>query len=676
MRAEAVAAVLAHIGLGAGSAAPLWVADDGRFGAGPLRGRHGKDAAEHVGAGARAEARQRRLDELRAQLRAAGTRHTAEDATHRALREHRRQLRELRDHIPPTAEVDDAAAAAAGATRDAQRATEHHDELRRAAAVAFRAAEEQWARAQTVAADAGLPLDAAELHTISAAIADAAAVLRDLPGLLGTARRSLGDWHAAVDDWNTEIGAHAGAAAGARESTAQAEHAATELATVEASLGEEPERIAEQVAEAQQALTGLDEDVRATQSRHTDAGKAAATARAQADGAEREAATAEVACRDARSDLLATCEVPGLLPAARDPDEAQSDEAQPDELPATPDTTDGAARLFAALRSVVPPPERDVGEDALDRSLRAIRDSLGAGWDAEARRAADGAPVAVEVSGPYGRRALLDAAAQVITDLRRARNLLSAKQDQALRNLLHGRVAREVATALFEARELVDRCNAILGDVTTSLGIGVKLDWRTRGDLDGATATALRLLGKDPDARTEDEDAAVRTAVAGLVDEARAADPESSYRTVIGEVLDYRRWHELRLYLRRPGRNDELLSRRTRLSEGEKKLVTYLPMAAAAAASAAAHDPHGVGAPRLVLLDDAFAKVSEDNHARLFGLLVSLDLDFIVTSERLWGTHATVPELAITEVLRDPDLRAIALVHSRWDGRQHTGVAA
>ncbi len=43
--AEAVAAVLAHIGLGAGSAAPLWVADDGRFGAGPLRGRHGKEAA-------------------------------------------------------------------------------------------------------------------------------------------------------------------------------------------------------------------------------------------------------------------------------------------------------------------------------------------------------------------------------------------------------------------------------------------------------------------------------------------------------------------------------------------------------------------------------------------------------------------------------------------------------
>ena len=76
--------------------------------------------------------------------------------------------------------------------------------------------------------------------------------------------------------------------------------------------------------------------------------------------------------------------------------------------------------------------------------------------------------------------------------------------------------------------------------------------------------------------------------------------------------------------------------------------------------------------PRFVLLDDAFAKVSEDNHAQLFGLLVEFDLDFIATSERLWGTHATVPELAITEVLRDAALGVIVLEHSRWDGKVRT----
>ena len=76
----------------------------------------------------------------------------------------------------------------------------------------------------------------------------------------------------------------------------------------------------------------------------------------------------------------------------------------------------------------------------------------------------------------------------------------------------------------------------------------------------------------------------MREAVKTLVEQARTLDPEASYRSVIAEVLDYRTWHEMRIYLRRPGRNDELLTRRTTLSEGDKKLVTVLPMAAAAAA--------------------------------------------------------------------------------------------
>jgi hypothetical protein len=124
------------------------------------------------------------------------------------------------------------------------------------------------------------------------------------------------------------------------------------------------------------------------------------------------------------------------------------------------------------------------------------------------------------------------------------------------------------------------------------------------------------------------------------------------------------------LLLHRPGRSEERLSRRTALSEGEKKMVSYLPLFAAVAASCDALAEHEPEAPRFVLLDDAFAKVSEDNHAKLFGLLVEMDLDFVATSERLWGTHETVPELAITEVLRDAALGVIVLEHSRWDGRE------
>ncbi|MGE3287369.1 MAG: TIGR02680 family protein [Pseudonocardia sp.] len=663
-----VAAALTRIGLGATSAAALWVAEDGRFGAGPLRGRHGKPTAELIGAGARAAARRRRIEVLEEQRAAADGERAAHQHVHDALVDWRRALRRLGAEIPGTSAVDDFAAAAVGAVRDAQRAAERASAARARAVLAEQEAERAWALAETGAAEAGLRLEADALDEVAAALGETDLLLRRIPDRVDAARRSLGDWAAAVAAWAAEVAALEAAqeqAVGIRD---RARAARTELSATEAALGEEPEQVAEQVEEARAHRNGLAEDLKARRAAYTEAVGAAATARTAAAGAEHEVARAEQECRQERAALLAVTRVPGLLPAAR------ADDAE--ELPDLPDTVEGTAQLVAAVRAAVPEPQRAVDEDALDRSLRAVRDSLGAGWDAGSRRSGDGAPVAVEVSGPYGRRALLAATEQVAADLRRARGLLTAQQDQALRNLLHGRVAREVARALFDARELVTGMNDVLRGVTTSQGIGVRLDWRHRGDLDPDTATALRLMAKDPDARSDEEDTAVRTAVSSLVEDARAADPEASYRDVIARVLDYRSWHELKVYLRRPGRPDELLSRRSRLSEGEKKLVTYLPMAAAASASATAHDPHGVGAPRLILLDDAFAKVSEDNHERLFGLLVGLDLDFVVTSERLFGTHASVPELAITEVLRDADLRTIALVHYHWDGRRRTELAS
>jgi len=48
---------------------------------------------------------------------------------------------------------------------------------------------------------------------------------------------------------------------------------------------------------------------------------------------------------------------------------------------------------------------------------------------------------------------------------------------------------------------------------------------------------------------------------------------------------------------------------------------------------------------------------------------VELDLDFIITSERLWGCFPTVPNLHIYECLRDPGTRGVATVHFTWDGR-------
>jgi hypothetical protein len=338
-------------------------------------------------------------------------------------------------------------------------------------------------------------------------------------------------------------------------------------------------------------------------------------------------------------------------------------------LPVVAATPDGVRELARAVTALVPPASTDTGAESVRMSLRQRRSTLGAGWDAEDHQPDDTLPLRIDVNGPLGRMSLADAQITVATQLRRMTSLLSTKQDQALRNLLQGLIAKEVADKLHAAGELVARMNDRLDAISTSHGIGVSLRWRRRDDLDAELVETIGLLAKPPDLRTPDEDHRLAGALAQRIATARADDPEQPYRELVAQVLDYRSWHRMTLTVRRPGRDPEVLGRRTALSEGEKKMVSYLPLFAAVAASCDALSDLAPDAPRVVLLDDAFAKVSEDNHPKLFGLLVELDLDFIATSERLWGTHATVPELAITEVLRDAELGVIVLEHSRWDGR-------
>ena len=241
--------------------------------------------------------------------------------------------------------------------------------------------------------------------------------------------------------------------------------------------------------------------------------------------------------------------------------------------------------------------------------------------------------------------------------------------------MLQGLIAREIAERVHGAARLVERMNERLGAVKTSHDVGVRLRWRRSGELDPATNSMIDLLTKLPDLRTPEDESELRRALSDHLQEARALQPDVPYRRLISEALDYKQWHDMAVMVQRPGDKERRLGRNTPLSEGEKKLVTYLPLFAAVAAScdsmaeqAGSGDRDGRAVARFVVLDDAFAKVSEDNHAKLFGLLVELDLDLIATSERLWGTHATVPELAITEVVRDARLGAILLEHFRWDG--------
>ena len=630
------------------------ITTEGGFRVGPLRGAHTKPAAEHVGVTARRAALERMRAEAADRLAEAESVLARTDAELAAVTALITDADALRDAVPDTTAVAEAVMRASQTMEAREEAARRHE----LAIIAHREAETAHGRAvddaRRICTTLGLPHDRAGLASIAQSC-------RDLPG---QADALLGRVHAlaaAVDRWSAAGERWADLATSASNAARWAEEAAdthrredAALATLEDAIGLDVQLLLSTLASTE----GRHHEVSEERTRHHQAQPAAGarvgTALATLDQARAAETGTESECRDVLDVLRATTAVPGLLDAAISQagplpsgpthDSGDSVDARPPILPTVAASPDGLRQLARALHDLVPESGTAVSADGVRSAVLQRRANLGAGWDAVAVQPDPAQPLSVEVNGPLGRQMALASAAAVATgELATKQGLLSAQQHDALRNLLQGLIAKEVAEKLHAATELVRGMNDRLRSVRTTHGIGVTLRWKRRDDLGGDMSTMVDLLARPPDLRSPDDDARLVAALSVRIGDARIADPDADYRTLIASVLDYRDWHRVQVVVHRSGAPDSVLNRRTPLSEGEKKIVSYQPLFAAVAASCDALAERAPDAPRFILLDDAFAKVSEDNHAKLFGLLVELDLDFIVTSERLEGTHATVP---------------------------------
>jgi uncharacterized protein (TIGR02680 family) len=662
---EVVQQLLDSISTDPTSAATTVIASTGEFRLGTLAGRHDKEIAEFVGAGARRATLERRREAAVTALAVAEADLARLTAAVEDARASREATVELRDRLPDLVAIDAAQAAAAAAEDQLEQSRQRvkfcgelvSDTDRRLAAATD--------ELDRIARSLQLPTDAGALDDVDRQLDSIVDQSRAAKAVARAVARSHVEWSDSAEGLDTLRADHAAAEHRTASTKSDFDARSARLATLEDTLGIAYEEVVEALQVARRDHVESTDQVPAARRAHADAiraNEAAANAVVTASAARQ---AADVACAAAHGGLVDLLAVDGLVAIARRPD----DEAVAwSTASADPD---GLRSLLTTITQHFEAPEgRGTTADGVRMSLRARRDSLGAGWDAEDRQPDVERALSVTVNGPLGQMSLANATEAVAHQLGVLTSLLTQKQDQALRELLQGLVAREVAEKMHRASGLVALMNERLATVTTAHGIGVKLRWRKSSELDDATKSAVAILAKLPDLRSEDEENQLRTSLAARLDEARRIEPDASYRHLIAQVFDYRRWHDMDVLVRREGDEERRLTRKTGLSEGEKKLVTYLPLFAAAAASCDALDGAGAtsGVPRFVLLDDAFAKVSEDNHAKLFGLLVDLDLDFIATSERLWGTHDTVPALAITEVVRDAELGVILLEHARWNG--------
>ena len=73
-------------------------------------------------------------------------------------------------------------------------------------------------------------------------------------------------------------------------------------------------------------------------------------------------------------------------------------------------------------------------------------------------------------------------------------------------------------------------------------------------------------------------------------------------------------------------------------------------------------------APRLVLLDEAFAGIDDAARAHCMALVREFDLDFVITSEREWACSAELPGVAIAQLQRREGIDAVHVSRWTWDG--------
>ncbi|MEU7327635.1 TIGR02680 family protein [Streptomyces parvus] len=642
---------------------------DGSWRLGALRGQHHKSAAEYVGAAVRAETRRRALAELEDRL-GQTERQLAEARTELAAADSRRRaIAQAERDFPRAQRLSDAWSTHASEERAARA-------LSAKAAEAARQAEEARALAVSTRSEADATATAHDLPTDTVALDRVCTALASLFTGVGHLRRAVNGTVARLGGSQADDRRYAAA----REKRTEAEEgyrlrhrqlltAQQDLRTREAAVGSSEEKI---LADEQAAKDRIAHAVRAIPSRereHNGLRDQRVRAEEKEERLREELADQEATVIETGRALRGALSRPEIVIGAGLDRPTLPDQLQDDRGTSARDRLRALRTLAEAVDRGLGRHREEVSDSLLLKRHTTLRDQLAGGYDAQLDEH-DGIKVC-RLLDDYGSHDVAVVGERIAVEAAEARGRLTERESDVFQRFLTGELGDHLSTQVITAANLVAALNDTLKTVRTSHGLGVELLWKLNDDAEADVRVAVELLRSPSSLRTREQTEQLRDVLQRRIEDARRADPSAGYTAHLRTALDYRSWFTFHTFVvedAAPGRRRKLTGR-TGLSQGEQRVLSYLVLFAAAAAhftSLAGSAPH---APRLILLDDAFAKVDEPTHGRLGRILVDLDLDFVLTSERLMGNWAEVPSLHIYECLRDPHVRGVATLHYTWNGR-------
>jgi len=640
------------------AAGGLAVSPHGRWRAGVLAGSWGKPAAEFVGAGARAAARERRTAELNTRLADLNRRVATAEEDLLAHRETRTELDRAREDFPGHSALVEAYASAAAQEQAAGTAAAQADTLETEYATAQAAHQAELAEHRRTAGTLGLPADAAELADALNAAGRAADALDRLGRTLrGHYEGALTDLAAGIESYEEAAEHRVSAERTAGAARDEYTTAAYSLTALKESLGTEPDQMQRRLDTLRRDLAGVRKRLPSVREKVTEGEKSAAKLEAELAAA-KEADDAKHAAfcdaEDVFTDLLA---VPGVWEAAAGPGEQ------------VPEERDAALATLATLGAE----HKAVGEGAVINRLQELHAALAGSHDVVTdKNEVPGAPgvLTVTVSDEEGPRPVAAAGRRTAQRLAEAVEQLNIREAAAFEEFFLKDVAEELRRQIATARDLTRRMNAVLSGVQSSQGVHVQLEWTPAPGLDGATRDALALVDKSYAVRTPEENDRLRRALADRVEAERDGDA-TRYAELLARALDYRTWYAFTVRVQDQGPDGAARSRRVKeLSSGETRLVSYVTLFAAAAAFYDALASTIEGPLRLVLLDEAFERLDDPTKARLLEMLADLNMDWLVTWPKGWGVSSRIARMHIYDVLHRKGSWGVAHAHYIWNGEE------
>lgn len=641
-------------------AAEAWISTAGRYRLGPLAGQWVKPQAEFIGHAAREAARQQRLADI-AVLRAAivAERKVQNDLL-QALLARRKLAQQERDKLP-----SDEALRSAHATRNA-------------AKQAFEAAAAQQVKADTALLEAQGKFDAASKVLAEEArdlhLPQTEDALREVEAAINQFQQAGSDLAAALQGWQealanlTEQQAREAAALQSKDSAAEqaqqkqslAESAQAAFNTLQSVIGSKIETIKQRISELNAAVTQGDMQLptlrkhavslerahsvseEKMQARAHDVAVAEEARRSAAETLQRFAETELLAVADSELELPTSWTVDASLQLARKTEQSLS-------------AVEASDEIFARLQKEISSDYTELG-----RALTAQ------GQQAAMEQNDFGLTVRVFHANRPERPDVLEQ--RLTAEATQRLEILSSQERAVLENHLQSHIAVDLQTLMKQAEAQKTRINKELEKRPTSTGVRFKLDWEplpaAHEGAEGFEPLRKTLLLKSKDAWSPTESAAIGSFLQARINSQRATDGTGKLADHLAAALDYRCWHRYRVS-RSQGAEWKPLAGGA-ASSGEKALGVTVPMFAAASGHyASCGNPH---APRLVLLDEAFAGIDDEARSHCMGLIKAFDLDFVMTSEREWGCHPTLPGVAIAQLQRLPNVDAVHVSRWRWDG--------